>query len=63
MADIGDSSCMMWNAQLEEMIRKLYENGIDEMELWAQHFQHRRFSVEEYVKLSALYPIKSVKYE
>ena len=59
MADIGVSSCMMWNAQLEEMFRILYENGIDEMELWAQHFQHRRFSVEEYVKLSALYPIKS----
>ena len=26
---------MMWNAQLEEMFRILYENGIDEMELWA----------------------------
>lgn len=52
-------STLMWNASLEEMFRFLYEQELDGMELWAQHWFTRGYSAEEYRALAALYPVRT----
>ena len=38
MKQIFVSSTLLWNAGLEEMFQRVYDNGFDGIELWAQHF-------------------------
>lgn len=59
MAEFYLCSTLMWNATLEEMVRFVYDNGLDGIEMWAQQWFTRGYSAEEYHKLSALYPIKT----
>ena len=60
MADLYFSSTLMWNSRLEEIFAMAYENGFAGVEFWAQHFACRGYSAEEYVKLGALYPLKTI---
>ena len=38
MKQIFVSSTLLWNAGLEEMFQRVYDNGFDGIELWAQQF-------------------------
>lgn len=59
MAAIYISSTMMWNRRMEDIFDMTYRAGLDGIELWAQQFFSQGCSVEEYRKLSALYPLKT----
>ena len=48
MAEIYLRSTLMWNASLEDMFSFIYRNGLDGMELWAQHW------FEKYIPLRSL---------
>ncbi|MFR5601918.1 MAG: sugar phosphate isomerase/epimerase family protein [Lachnospiraceae bacterium] len=58
MAEYYLCSTLMWNASLEEMFRFIYEQELDGIELWAQHWFTKGYSAEEYRRLAALYPVK-----
>ena len=60
MSEIYLCSTLMWNASLEEMFAFIYSSGLDGMEIWAQHWFEKEYSVEEYRKLSALYPLRTI---
>lgn len=60
MADLYFSSVLMWGARLDEIFRLAYENAFAGVELWAQHFVSRSYSIEEYKRLNALYPLKTI---
>lgn len=60
MAEIYLCSTLMWNGSLEDMFSFIYRNGLDGMELWAQHWFEKGYSIEEFERLSALYPVKVV---
>lgn len=60
MAEFYFSSTLMWRARLDEIFRMAYENAFAGVEFWAQHFMSRGYSAEEYRKLNALYPLKTV---
>lgn len=57
MKQILVSSTLLWNATLEEMFGRVYECGVDGIELWAQQFFAKGYQEEEYLRLAALYPI------
>lgn len=59
MSEFYLSSTLMWNVTLEEMVQFTYDNGLDGIELWAQQWFEKGYSVEEYQRLTALYPIKT----
>lgn len=60
MLEVYLCSTLMWNASLEEMFSFIYNNELDGIEMWAQHWFEKGYSVEEYQRLSALYPVKTV---
>lgn len=57
MTRLGVASSMMWNANPEDMFQVIYDNGLTEMELWAQHLDYRRFSCREFADLAVRYPV------
>ncbi|HJB08848.1 MAG TPA: sugar phosphate isomerase/epimerase [Candidatus Enterocloster faecavium] len=59
MATIYLCSTLLWNGSLEEIFDMACQSGLDGIELWAQHFFHRKFDAGEFEKLAALYPLKS----
>ena len=59
MATIYLCSTLLWNGSLEEIFDMSCQSGLDGIELWAQHFFHRKFDAGEFEKLAALYPLKS----
>lgn len=60
MSEIYLGSTLLWNVSLEEIFSFIYSNGLDGVEMWAQHWFERGYSIEEYQRLSALYPVKTV---
>jgi len=60
MSQMYFSSMLMWNASLDQIFSMAYENGFDGIELWAEHFSARGYSLDEYKKLSNLYPVKTI---
>ena len=48
MKQIFVSSTLLWNAGLEEMFQRVYDNGFDGIELWAQQFFARGYDTQEY---------------
>ena len=59
MKQIFVSSTLLWNAGLEEMFQRVYDNGFDGIELWAQQFFARGYDTQEYLRLQALYPLRT----
>ncbi len=59
MSQMYFSSMLMWNASLDQIFSMAYENGFDGIELWAEQFSARGYSIDEYRKLSSLYPVKT----
>lgn len=59
MKQIFVSSTLLWNAGLEEMFQRVYDNGFDGIELWAQHFFTKGYDTQEYLRLQALYPLRT----
>lgn len=59
MRQVFVSSTLFWNASLDEIFRKVYDEGYDGIEFWAQHFWERQYDVNEYLRLSALYPLQT----
>lgn len=53
------SSTLLWNASLEEMFDQVCRCGLDGIELWAQHFFAKGYSEKQYLRLSALYPLRT----
>lgn len=60
MSQIFFSSMLMWNASLDQIFSMAYKNGFDGIELWAEQFSAREYSIDEYKKLSSLYPVKTI---
>lgn len=60
MSEFYMGSTLMWNATLEEMVQFIYNNGLDGIEMWAQHWFEKGYSIQEYEKLIALYPVKTI---
>lgn len=58
--EIFFSSTLMWNATLEEMFTMAVEHGFAGMEIWAQHFEFRKYSIEKYLRYSKMYDIESI---
>ena len=59
MRRIFVSSTLFWKASLDEIFRCVYEEGYDGIEFWAQHFWERQYDINEYLRLSALYPLQT----
>lgn len=60
MTGLFFSSTLMWNGTLEQMFRMAAEHGLQGMEVWAQHFEAKAFSVDEYLRLSRLYGMETI---
>lgn len=60
MTGLFFSSTLMWNGTLEQMFRMAAEHELQGMEIWAQHFEARGFSVDEYLRLSRLYGTETI---
>lgn len=58
--EIFFSSTLMWNATLEEMFSMAVENGFSGMEIWAQHFDTRKYSIEKYIHYSRMYGLETI---
>ena len=59
MATIYIGSPLLWNCSLEEIFDWTYRSGLDGIELWAQQFFYHGFRRNDYLRLAALYPLKS----
>lgn len=59
MATIYISSSLLWNCSLEEIFDWTYRSQLDGIELWAQQFFSREYRRNDYLRLTALYPLKS----
>lgn len=60
MKQILISSTLLWNSSLEDMFRRIYEQNLGGIEMWAQHFYCNHYDRKEYRKLSATYPLQHV---
>ena len=59
MANIYLSSTLLWNGSMEEIFDMVFQSGLDGIELWSQQFFYRKFDIDEFEKLAALYPLKN----
>lgn len=50
----------MWKANLEEMFNMAVKHKFAGMEIWAQHFELRQYSTEEYLQYSRMYGIETL---
>lgn len=60
MKQIFISSTLVWNASLEQLFRRVYENGLGGIEMWAQHFYCNHYDIREFRRLMATYPLQAV---
>lgn len=60
MKQILISSTLVWNASLADLFRRVYENGLGGIEMWAQHFYSNHYSITEFQRLRQQYPLQVV---
>lgn len=60
MKQIFISSTLLWNLDLGDMFRCIYENGLGGVELWAQHVYCRGYDEREYCRLAKKYAMTTV---
>lgn len=54
------SSMLLWSSSLEQIFDIATKYNFDGIELWAQQFETRGYSINEYKKLKEFYPIRTI---
>lgn len=60
MNNVYFSSTLMWNATMDEILKKAYFNKFKGIELWNQHFEFRDFCDEEYKRIADMYRLETI---